>query len=52
MIIPEFQGHPGNDTLTAAISFSETRRNHKGPSEARPGDGVNIYVYSGQELLD
>jgi len=33
VIIPEFQGHPENDTLTAAISFSETRRNYKGPSE-------------------
>jgi hypothetical protein len=24
----EFQGHPGNNALTGAISFSKTRRNH------------------------
>jgi hypothetical protein len=33
VISPEFQEHPENDTLTAAISFSERRRNYKGPSE-------------------
>jgi RNA binding exosome subunit len=26
-IVPEFQGHFGNDILIAVISFSETRRN-------------------------
>jgi hypothetical protein len=25
--VPEFQGHPAVDTLIAATSFSETRRN-------------------------
>jgi hypothetical protein len=40
MIVPEFQRHPGNDTL-AAISLSETRRNHKGPNRvSREGGGA------------
>jgi hypothetical protein len=25
VIVPEFQGHPGNKALIAALSFSETR---------------------------
>jgi hypothetical protein len=28
--VPEFQGHPGNNTLPTAISFLDTRRKHKG----------------------
>jgi hypothetical protein len=32
-IVPEFLGHPANDTLSAAISILETRRNHKGPNQ-------------------
>jgi len=27
VIVPTFQGHPGNDILIAVISFSEARRN-------------------------
>jgi len=27
VIVPTFQGYPGNDILIAVISFSETRRN-------------------------
>jgi hypothetical protein len=30
--IPEFQGHPGNNTLITAISFLNTTRNHRGPN--------------------
>jgi hypothetical protein len=31
--VSEFQGLPGNDALIPAISFLETRRNHKGPNQ-------------------
>jgi hypothetical protein len=30
MTVPEFQRHPANDILSAAISFLETRRNYRG----------------------
>jgi hypothetical protein len=37
---PEFQWHPKNDALLASISFSETRRNLKGPNkEGKEGGG-------------
>jgi hypothetical protein len=32
-IVPEFQRHPGNNTLLAAISFSEKRKCHNGQSQ-------------------
>jgi hypothetical protein len=41
MIVPEFQIHPGTDNFLAAISLSETRRNHKGPNRvSREGGGA------------
>jgi hypothetical protein len=44
--VPEFQKHPGNDTLLTATSLSETRRNHKEPNQpSKEG------VFSGQKFL-
>jgi len=38
---PEFQEYPGNNTLIAAISFSETWRNYEGPNQACKKGGGN-----------
>jgi len=39
--VPEFQEYPGNNTHIAAISFSETWRNYKGPNQAcKKGGGT------------
>jgi hypothetical protein len=51
VIVPEFQRHPGNDTLVAVISFLETRRNHKRPNQASKEGGDHSHVFSCQKLL-
>ena len=38
-IIPDFQRHPENGALAASISFSEGRRNYRGPDQANKGGG-------------
>jgi hypothetical protein len=38
-IVPEFQWHPRNDALLASTSFSETRRNRKGPNQTSKEGG-------------
>ena len=38
-IIPEFQRHLGNRVLETSISFSEGRRNYRGPDQANKGGG-------------
>jgi len=50
VIVPEFQGHPGNDSLVAVISFSETRRNHRRPNYIHEGGGNHFKVLRGQNL--
>jgi hypothetical protein len=37
VIIPEFQGHLGNNAFVAVISFSESRQNLKGQNQASKG---------------
>jgi hypothetical protein len=39
VIAPELQGHPANDALIGATSFSETRRNHMEPNQASEEGG-------------
>ena len=34
----------------SAVSFSETRRNHKGPNQVRK-EGLGVIVHSGQNVL-
>jgi hypothetical protein len=43
--------HPGNDNLFAAISFSETRRNHKGPNRRDWRVGDHSHIFSGRKFL-
>jgi hypothetical protein len=38
-IIPEFQGYPGNNSLVAAISFSEATKHHKELNQVDKEDG-------------
>jgi hypothetical protein len=44
VVFCEFQGYAENGTLVAVISFSRTRRNHRGPSEASKEDGSSLAV--------
>jgi hypothetical protein len=46
--VPEFQRHPGSDTLLAVISFSEARRYHRGPNQASK-EGGNTTMFSAAE---
>ena len=41
-IVPEYQEHPANYAFVAAISFSETRRNHKKTNQARAEGHSNV----------
>jgi hypothetical protein len=38
-VVPEFQWHPGNDAHLASTSFSETRKNRKGPNQGSKEGG-------------
>jgi hypothetical protein len=39
--VAAYHGHPGNDAIRAATSFSETRRNHKGTNQlSKDGGGT------------
>jgi len=38
-----------NDVLTAVISFSETRRNHKGPNQVSKDKRGHTHVLSSQK---
>jgi hypothetical protein len=45
-VVPEYQGHPGNDATTAAIPFSENRKNHEGLNQLRKdGGGTTPMVF-------
>lgn len=43
--VPEYHGHPANDATTAAIPFSETRKNHEGPNQLSKDDGWNTPMF-------
>jgi hypothetical protein len=49
-MVPEFQKHPGNNTIQAAVSFSGTR-NHKGQNWESMEAGGTQPCFSGQKLL-
>jgi hypothetical protein len=51
VIVPEFQTHPGNDTLLAVISFLETRRSHMGPNQVSKDGGGPQPCFWQQKLL-
>ena len=50
VIVPEFQGLPGNYSLVAVISYSETRRNHRKPNYVHEGGRNHFKVLRGQNL--
>ena len=44
-VVPEFQGHHGNSSIITVISFSETRRRHKGPNQViKDGGRPQLFV--------
>jgi hypothetical protein len=40
--VPEFYGHPGNNTIVAAISFLDITENQKGPNQGIKEDGEGL----------